>query len=212
VDYEGNRNLIAAARAAGVERFILISMHGAAPDHPMELLRMKYRAEEELKASGPAWTIIRPTVSMETWAQAVGEPLLRSGKTRVFGRGVNPINFVAWSDVARFVELAVADRAMRGMAVDVGGPENLTMNEFVATFQRATGTDGAVSHVPLPIMRLMAVLMRPVNAALARQIEAGVLMDTRDMTLDASPTARRFPSIPQTTVAEMVRRVYAAAA
>src|ERR1700682_4983106 len=42
VDYEGNLNLITAAEAAGVRRFVLLSMYGAAADHPMELARMKY--------------------------------------------------------------------------------------------------------------------------------------------------------------------------
>jgi uncharacterized protein YbjT (DUF2867 family) len=67
VDRQGNSNLIQAARAGAVEHFILVSMQGAAPDHPMELFRMKYLAEEELKASGLAWTIIRPSAYMETW-------------------------------------------------------------------------------------------------------------------------------------------------
>jgi len=50
VDYEGNLNLITAAQAAGVKRFVLVSMHGAAADHPMELARMKFRAEDAVRA------------------------------------------------------------------------------------------------------------------------------------------------------------------
>ena len=38
---------------------------------------------------------------METWAGLVGEPLVETGKTRIFGRGGNPINFVSADDVAR---------------------------------------------------------------------------------------------------------------
>src|SRR4030095_2243693 len=64
VDLQGNRALIQAAKAQGVERFILVSIHGATIDHPIELFRMKRRAEEELQASGIAWTIIRPTAYM----------------------------------------------------------------------------------------------------------------------------------------------------
>jgi uncharacterized protein YbjT (DUF2867 family) len=41
VDCQGNGNLIQASRTAGVEHLILVSVHGAAPDHPMELFRMK---------------------------------------------------------------------------------------------------------------------------------------------------------------------------
>ena len=123
VDWEGNANLIRAAKAAGVEHFVLLSICQAAPDHPIELFRMKHRAEEELRASGLAWTIIRPTAYMETWLGILGAPLVESGSTRIFGRGANPINFVSADDVARFVDLAVADHAMRGATIEVGGPD-----------------------------------------------------------------------------------------
>src|SRR5260370_685788 len=72
VDFEGNRNLIRVAEAAGVDRFVLLSMRGAAAGHPMELARMKHRAEEALRASRLTWTIVRPTPVMELWADLVG--------------------------------------------------------------------------------------------------------------------------------------------
>ena len=208
VDRQGNSNLIKAARAAGAEHFILVSIQGAASNHPMELFRMKYAAEQELRTSGLTRTIIRATAYMETWGSLIGEPLLKRGKTRIFGRGSNPINFVSAHDVARFVECAVVDPAMRGIEVDVGGPENLSMRQFAQTFETVTGKTGAVSAVPLPMMRLMSVLMRPVNPTLARQIQAGVVMDTHDMSFDPSEINRRYPSISLTSLAEVVRRDY----
>ena len=146
---------------------------------------------------------------MEAWARLIEEPLLATGRTRIFGRGTNPINFVSVYDVARFVELAVVDPAMRGEIVEVGGPENLSMRQVARTFETVTGKTGRKSYVPLPMMRLMAVLMRPVNPTLARQVHAGVVMDTYQMSFDSSETTRRYPSIPLTILAEVVRRDYA---
>ena len=208
VDWLGNANLIKAALANGVEHFILVSIHGAAPDHPMDLFRMKYQAEQKLLAASLPWTILRPTAYMETWLRLIGEPLTSSGKTQVFGRGENPINFVSAHDVARFIELAVMESKMRNVAVDIGGPQNLTMNQVVHTFMAVTGKTGKVSHVPLPLMRLMAVLMRPVNPAIARQIQAGAVMDTSDMSFDSAPVRSRYPSIPVTNLADAIRRDY----
>jgi uncharacterized protein YbjT (DUF2867 family) len=205
VDYRGNSNLIRAARTAGVEHFVLVSVHGASPDHPMELFRMKYRAEQELRESGLAWTIIRPTAFMETWATILGKPLLETGRTRVFGRGNNPINFVSADDVARYVELAVVE-GPRGDLVEVGGPENLTMNQFAGTFEVLAGKEGKKDHVPLPMMRLMAVLMRPVNPMLARQVQAGVIMDTHDMTFEPPEADGRRESVPPTSLTEVAAR------
>lgn len=212
VDWQGNRALIRAAQASGSQHFILVSIQGVAPDHPMELLRMKYLAEQELRASALPWTIIRPTAYMETWAKLVGEPLIKTGATRIFGRGANPINFVSVFDVARFVELAVVDPAMRGVLVEVGGPENLSMRQLVQTFETVTGRRGTTRAVPLPLMRLMAVLMRALNPMLARQIQAGVVMDTWDMAFDPSDTCRCYPAIALTSFAEAVRRDYGAGA
>jgi uncharacterized protein YbjT (DUF2867 family) len=208
VDWEGNANLIRAAKAAGVEHFVLLSVCQAAPDHPIELFRMKHRAEEELRASGLTWTIIRPTAYMETWLGILGAPLVVSGNTRIFGRGANPINFVSADDVARFVGLAVADHAIRGTTVEVGGPANISMNEMVATFQSLTGARGNVSHVPLPMLRVMSVLMKPINPAMAELAQASVVMDTRDMTFDASATRRAYASIPVKRLADVIQTVY----
>lgn len=209
VDLHGNRALIQAASAQGVERFILLSVHGATLDHPIELFRMKRRAEEELQASGIPWTIIRPTAYMETWAKLIGEPLVTTGKTRIFGRGENPINFVSASDVAQYVTLATEDSEMTGQCLEVGGPQNLTMRQVAETIQRVTKVTGAVSPVPLPMMRVMATLLRPLNPTLARQIQAAVVMDTTDMSFDPTALRQRFPSMPVTTLDDVVRRNYA---
>ena len=206
IDRDGNRNLIHAAREAGVEHLVLVSVWGASPDHPMDLMRMKHAAEQELKGSGLAWTIIRPSGYMETWCDVLGRPLLQTGKTQAIGRGRNPINWVSTSDVARFVELAISDPAMRSRTIEVGGPENLTMSEFVEVFRTETGSAGRVGHVPLAAMRLTAIVMRPLNPSMARQIQAGIVMDTRPQAFDALETRKGYPSIPVTRLTDVIRR------
>lgn len=205
VDWEGNANLIRAARTAGVEHFILLSVWQAGPDHRIELFRMKNRAEEALRASGLAWTIVRPTAYMETWVGILGPPLLTTGSTRIFGRGENPINFVSADDVAGFVDLAVSDDAMRGATVEVGGPENLTMNQLVETIRASTGVGGKVSHIPLPMMRVMAAVLKPLNPTMAGLIATAIVMDTRDMTFDASAMRSHYPSLRVTRLVDVVR-------
>ena len=208
VDHLGNSNLLRAAQVSGVTHFILVSIYGAAPDHPMELFRMKYLAEQETQASGLPWTIIRPTAFMETWLSLVGEPLIKTGATRIFGRGDNPINFVSIYDVARFVALAVVNPALRGVCVNVGGPENLNMQQLVQTVAAVTGKTGTTHTVPLPMMRLLSVLLRPLHPMLARQIQAGVVMDTRPMMFDPTDTLHRYPEIALTHLVDAVKRDY----
>jgi uncharacterized protein YbjT (DUF2867 family) len=209
IDLEGNSNLIRAGQAAGTKHFILMSIQGASPNHPMELFRMKYMAEQKLRASTLTWTIIRPTAYMELWAQLIGEPLIKRGKTTIFGRGDNPMNFVSVFDVARFVELAVTDPALRGKAVEVGGPQNLSMNQFAHELESITGKAGKIGHVPLPMMRVISKLMKAFNPTLARQAQSGVIMDTKDMSYDAAQARSLYPSIPVTSLADVIRRDYA---
>jgi uncharacterized protein YbjT (DUF2867 family) len=100
VDLEGNLNLIAAAEAAGVDRFVLVSVRGASADHPMELARMKHGAEQRLIQSSLAWAILRPSTFTETFQRILCAPLLEKGRTVVFGAASNPVNFVSAEDVA----------------------------------------------------------------------------------------------------------------
>jgi NADH dehydrogenase len=206
IDRDGNVNLIEAAEAAGVEQFILVSIQQAAADHPIELFRMKAAAEQRLRASRLAWTMVRPTAYQETWLEIVGRPLVTTGSTRVFGRGQNPINFVSAGDVARIVDIAVTDAALRGESVDVQGPENLTFDAFVETVKATTGALGTVNHVPLPMLRLMSLILRPIKPVLAGQMAAAVVMDTRDMTADTTERARRFPQVPSTPLRDAAAR------
>ena len=206
IDRDGNVNLIDAAEAAGVEHFVLVSIQQAAADHPIELFRMKAAAEQRLRASRMAWTMVRPTAYQETWLEIVGRPLVTTGSTRVFGRGQNPINFVSAGDVARIVDIAVTDPALRGKSVDVQGPENLTFDAFVETVRATTGATGTVNHVPLPMLRLMSLILRPIKPVLAGQMAASVVMDTRDMTADTTERARRFPQVPSTPLREVAAR------
>ncbi len=204
VDFEGNRNLIRVAEAAGVDRFVLLSMRGAAAGHPMELARMKHRAEEALRASRLTWTIVRPTPFMELWAGIVGDPIEKAIKTTVFGSGDNAINFMAERDVAQIVELVLVEPGFERAVLDVGGPDNVSFNQLVQQVEAATGRPAQVRHIPVPAMRLSALLTRPFRPDLAGMIQAGIGFDTGEMRFDATEMHRRFPTIELTRMADVV--------
>lgn len=65
VDYEGNKNLVDAAKAANIEQFVMVSSLCVSKIfHPLNLfwgiLYWKQQAEEYLKNSGVTYTIVRP--------------------------------------------------------------------------------------------------------------------------------------------------------
>ncbi|MHB8459942.1 MAG: SDR family oxidoreductase [Candidatus Limnocylindrales bacterium] len=210
VDDRGNATLIEAAHRAAVAQFVLLSIAQAAADHPIEHFRTKYAAEQTLRASGVPWTIIRPTAYMETFIDFLVRPLLETGTTRMVGRGDNPINFVSAEDVARFVDLAVVDPTLRGAAIDVPGPENITLSGFIAAAQAVAGRSGRVRHAPVPMMRLVSTVMRPFNPIVAGQLASGVVLASRDMRMDPTERRQRYPAIPLTRLEDVMRRELAA--
>ena len=187
IDRRGNELLIETAHKQGVRRFVLVSIVGAAADSPVPLFRAKYQAEEALRASPLAWTIVRSSAFMETWLELVGDPLVEKGSTRIFGSGRNPINFVAVQDVATAVVSAALEEKRDNRTITVSGPENLTFDQFADTIRARTGGGGKVAHIPLRLMRTLAVILRPFIPRVTGQMRAAVAMDTDDMT--SPPTA-----------------------
>src|SRR6185436_8322533 len=155
VDRDGNRNLVNAAAAAhaGV---VLMSIVGASADHPIELFRMKHAAEEQLRASGAPWTIVRATAFAEFWLDLLDQTAGASGRPVIFGRGSNPINFVSVVDVAALAERAAIDPSLRGATLEIGGPQNVSFNGLAAVLQSASGRAAPPRHVPRPLLRLLA--------------------------------------------------------
>ena len=183
VDHAGNANLIDVAAAASAD-VVMVSVVGASANNPMALFGAKYAAEQHLRSSGTPWTIVRATAFMELWAEIMA-------KAPVLGRGENPINFVSVGDVAAVVERAVVDNSARGQILEVGGPQNLTFNEFAAVWQEIVrGGPRKIRHVPRWLLRAMA----PV----ARHARAAITMDTTDMTFDATATRAFFADLPVT--------------
>ena len=205
VDDEGNGHLVQAAADAGVQQFVLLSVLDARPDHPMSLHRAKYAAEQHVRRSDLSWTFLRPSAYVETWVRIVGGKLASGGPALVFGRADNPINFVSAQDVAALVERAATDPGLRNRAVDVPGPDNLTMTEL-AEHLGAT----SVKHVPRAALRVLSTVLPPFAPAFARQARAAVVMDTTDMAADDTALREAFPDLTWHHAAEIARRFRAA--
>jgi NADH dehydrogenase len=203
VDRDGNHNLIAASKRAGVNRFVLLSIVGASPDHPMSLHRMKYAAEQDLHASGLTAAIVRSTSFLQTWIEIIGAKVDNGGPALVFGPGQNPINFVSVDDVAEFVRLAVHADERIGAGVSVGGPQNLGFTEIAEHLLAGKGRTDQPKQVPLTALKVMSVIARPLRPGFARHARAAVVMNTTDMTFDALPVRNLFPEIPATTLADV---------
>lgn len=202
VDRDGNANLVAAAEAVGAD-VVLVSVAGASPLSPMELHRMKYAAEQRLRASRCRWTIVRPEAYTETWLEVMDQTAGASGRPLVFGRGDNPISWVSVRDVAALVVRAVDDDRLRGQVLGLCGPEPMTLMQLAQVYMDHRRSAGHARRVPRPVLHLVAGTVGRVKPELGRQARAALAMDTLPAAHD-TVTRDRFPDLPRVTVAEVV--------
>jgi NADH dehydrogenase len=159
VDAQGSEHLVAAAKAAGVERLVYISGAGAAPDARRHWFRAKWRAEEAVRSSGLTFTIIRPTwifgprdVSLNRFLGFARRlpfvPLTNNG-----GQLLAP---VFMDDVARLAADALGDPAARDQVFELGGPETMTMREIIRRALRVAGVRRPILPGPTPLLKLAA--------------------------------------------------------
>lgn len=179
VDRDGHLALVDAAREAGVRHFVYTSSIGAAPDSPLDFLRVKAEVEAHLRASGVGFTILRPAAFIEMHAhELLGKRFLERGRAMVIGHGTTPRSFMAVDDVASVVVRALDDPALAGRTAEIGGPENLSDLDVVAVYARVAGRAPSVRRVPRAAARAAAVVLRPLHPGVSRVIRWALLHDT----------------------------------
>jgi NADH dehydrogenase len=194
VDDQGHRDLIDAAKAAGVKHFVYTSAQNASPNHPTDFFRTKAKIEAYLKASGLSYTILRPPYFMEWHVHnLLGASILTTGKTTIYGAGNNPVNYMAARNVAHLAVIALTDPKMKGCTIEMGGPENVTKNQIAEMYSRLSNKTAKVSHVPVGMMKVMAPIMRPIQPVLSRLMTLSVWTDTTDQTFDPTSMLQEFP-------------------
>jgi uncharacterized protein YbjT (DUF2867 family) len=174
LQFRGVERSIAAARTAGVRRFLLMSANGVRPDGtPYQ--RTKYQAEEALMASGLDWTIFRPSVifgeprgHMEFCSQLKRDiidsllpaPLFYSGLLP-FNAGAFELAPVSVNDVSAAFCHALVHPETIGQAYDLCGPRALSWREILATIAAACGRSKLMLPAPaIAVQTVAAVLDR----------------------------------------------------
>jgi uncharacterized protein YbjT (DUF2867 family) len=194
VDDIGHCALIDAAKAAGVKHFVYTSAQHVSADHPTDFYRNKARVETYLKASGLSYTILRPPAFMEWHVHnLLGAAIVTTGKTTIYGKGDNPINFMAGSDVACCAVLALTDPRLKNRTLNIGGPDNLSKNEVVRLYEKYSGCQARVTHAPVPVMKIMGPILRPIQPVLSRLMAFSVWADTTDQKFDPTAMLNEFP-------------------
>ena len=189
VNQAGAAGAAAAAREAGVDRFVHLGALGAGPQ-ATRYLRSKWLGEEAVRSAGAPFVIFRPSILIGPGGGAAAQfaevvrfgpwyPLvLLLGLRGFFGRlapltPVVPVLEsgryrsmpVALDDVLSAVIAAIDRPDVVGRTFEIGGPQALTYNEIMDTTARILGLRRRRVHLPLwaarAIVRAFALLPNP---------------------------------------------------
>ncbi|HXN36492.1 MAG TPA: NAD(P)H-binding protein [Solirubrobacteraceae bacterium] len=155
---ECSRMLFHAARNAGVQRIVHVSIANPSIDSPLPYFRGKALVEYALAETGVPYSIVRPTWvfggERDVLANNIAWILRRMPLFALPGNGKYPVQPVHVEDLARIcVEAA---RFKGDTVVDAAGPKRMAFSELVACVRSALDTRSPIVHVPPPLMALAA--------------------------------------------------------
>jgi len=149
VEEQGNRNLIDAARAAGVRQFVFVSALGSDLNSPVPLLRGKAIAEQYLRESGLNYTILLPNLYLEIWCpNIVGRAALAGQPVTLIGEGRRKHSMISATDVAAFAVAAAGNQLAYNRVLVLGGPHPVTWHDVIAAHERVQGRRIEVRYLP----------------------------------------------------------------
>ena len=166
VNFQGTVNVLNAAEAAGVSRFINMSQNGADANLPYRFLASKGKAQEVVAASSLSWTALRPSAIFgpqdeffNTFARLL---LLTPLVFPLIGGGKAEFQPVSVHDVVEAVIRCLDDDSTIGEELTLGGPEVLSLGEIQRRIIDAMGTWRLLVPAPVALLRPAVRVMESV--------------------------------------------------
>jgi uncharacterized protein YbjT (DUF2867 family) len=146
-DSAGTMSLIDAAKAAGAEHFVFVSFDSRQiPDTPLS--SAKRSVEQYLERAGINYTILQPSLYMDTWLGPFLFGDLSTGQVKIYGDGNGKVPYIYAADVARVAVYAATTPSARNQTFSFGGPESVSQRDVVKIFEEVAGKPLTVTEVP----------------------------------------------------------------
>lgn len=163
VNVTGTKNMLKAAKTAGIKRFIHISAMGAKEDPHYPYFHSKWQGEKAVRASGLDFTIFRPGAMfgeggafIDKMADSVSMlPII----TPVAGPGKSLFQPIWVEDVVTCILKAVEGQKV-GETCEIGGPEHLSYGQILDEVMLAMGKKRIKFHIPMLLMRPGAAVLQ----------------------------------------------------
>ena len=181
---QGTRDLLDAAKDAGVGRFVLMSALGTTAE-TKELVpyyHAKWEQERDVEHSGIPYVIFRPSFVFGPGG-GILPTFVKLAKlapvTPITGPGTQRIQPIWLGDVGEFFARSVTEKAATGRTFDLGGPDVVSWNEFWERLKKTLGVRRPSVHMPMWFMRANALVTErlpgniPLTRDLLKMLEAG---------------------------------------
>ena len=161
---QGTRNVIDAAKAAGIRRFVLMSALGTSEETKDLSLYFssKWQMEQMVKTSGLEHVIFRPSFvfgqgggALKTFQRVVRlSPVIP-----VFGAGDQRLQPIWIENVAEYYGAAIDRPEAANRTFELGGPDIVTYEELYDRIKRVLGKRRPKLHLPFALMRVNAAIL-----------------------------------------------------
>lgn len=149
LDYRANIELIDAAKAAGAQHFVFLSVLGV--DRGYEdapVFKAKWAVEQYLQASGLNYTILRPS-GFAANLLPLAERFRQTGVYLLIGDPKTHTSIVSTDDLAEMAIRSVTAEGARNQVFAVGGPEVLERGDIPNIFGRIFKRDPILLNPPV---------------------------------------------------------------
>ncbi len=205
VHVAATRNVVEAARRAGVEKIVLMSFLRARPDCDSAYHESKWAAEEIVRGSGLDYTIIKAGVVYGRGDHMLDHLSHAFHTFPVFALvGFKPqtVRPLAIEDLVHVMRAALIDRRLKRQTIALLGPEEIYLSEAVRRVAAVVGKQPLMFPMPICVHQFMATLLELtmkiplVSVAQVRILAEGVVAPASPVSpvpYDLMPTRRFTP-------------------
>jgi uncharacterized protein YbjT (DUF2867 family) len=161
---QGTWNVVEAAKAAGIRRFVLMSALGSSEETKdlSPYFNAKWQMEQMARSSGLEHVIFRPSFvfgkdggALKTFQRVVRlSPVIP-----VFGSGDQRVQPIWIDNVAEYYAAALDRPDAANRTFELGGPEVVTYEELYDRIKRVLGKRRPKLHLPFGLMRVNAAIL-----------------------------------------------------
>jgi uncharacterized protein YbjT (DUF2867 family) len=206
---EGFRNVLAAANEQGVERVLLMSALGTSETTKdvVPYFAAKWQMEQDLKASGREYVIVRPSFVFGRDGGAL-PTFMRQVKlspiVTVIGPGLQKSQPIWVEDVAAYYAKAIDLPQAANRTFEIGGPDTVTWNELYLRIAHVLGKRRRLVHVPWAVARTGARLTQRLPGA-PLSVDQVTMLQADDNVVSSTDAVDTF-QIPLVPLDEQIRR------